>query len=42
MTKMNQEMEMKQNQTFFHGAYSNLTTCPIYQKILKYFNGFQN
>ena len=37
-----QTMEMKQNQTFFHGIYSNLTWIFIGHKILKYFNDFQN
>ena len=32
-------MEMKQNQTFFQGKYSDLTSFIINQKILKYFNG---
>ena len=35
-------MEMKQNQTFFHGTYSNLTSFFIGGKILKYFNDFYN
>ena len=30
-------MEIKQNQTFFHETYSNLTLYPFYQKLLKYF-----
>ena len=33
---------MRQNQTLFHGTYSNLTQIIFYQKILKYFNDFQN
>ena len=32
-------MEMKQNQTFFHVTYSNLTSF-IVDKILKHFNDF--
>ena len=28
-------MEMKQNQIFFHGTYSNLTQYLFFQKILK-------
>ena len=37
-----QAMEMKQDQTFFYGADSNLTSQPFYQKILMYFSDFQN
>ena len=40
-----QTIEMNQNQTFFHGSYSSLTTYLFYLKylkILKYFNDFQN
>ena len=33
---------MKQNQTFFRGAYSNPTSVFIVHKILKYFNNFYN
>ena len=33
-------MEMKQNQTFVHGTYSNLTSFFIGCKVLKYFNDF--
>ena len=33
---------MKQNQTFFHGIYSNLTSFVTGNKILKYFNDFYN
>ena len=33
---------MKQNQTFFHGTYSNLTSFFIGWKILKYFNDLHN
>ena len=33
-------MELKQNQTFFHGTYSNLTVFFIGRKIQKYFNDF--
>ena len=29
MTKVTQTMEMKQNQTFFHETYSNLTLFTI-------------
>ena len=42
MTKVDPNKEMKQNQKFFHGAYSNLTPYVFYQKILKYFNDLQN
>ena len=35
-------MEMKQKQTFFYGAYSNLTSFFIARKVLKYFNIFYN
>ena len=35
-------MEMKQNQTFFHGTYSNLALFFIGCKILKHFNDFYN
>ena len=35
-------IEMKQNCTFFHGAYSNLTSFFIGHKILKYFIDFYN
>ena len=35
-------MEMKQNQTFFHGTYLNLISFLIDPKILKYFNDFHN
>ena len=35
-----QRMEMEQNQTYFHGTYSNLTSFLIGHKILKYFNRF--
>ena len=35
-------MEMKQNQTFFHGAYLNLTLVFIGRKILKYFIDFND
>ena len=35
-------MEMKLNQTSFHGTYLNLTAYLFYQNILKYFNDFQN
>ena len=31
-------MEMKQDETFFHGTHSNLTLFFIGRKILKYFN----
>ena len=30
-------MKVKQNQTFFHGTYSNLISLFISHKILKYF-----
>ena len=42
MTKVNQTMEIKQNQTFSQGTYSNLTLFFIGRKILKYFNDFYN
>ena len=35
-----QTMETKQNQTLFHGKYSNMTSCLFYQRTLKYFNVF--
>ena len=35
-------MEMKQDEKFEHMAYSNLALYLFYQKILKYFNAFQN
>ena len=35
-------MEIEQNETFFHGTYSNLTLFFIGWKILKYFNEFYN
>ena len=40
MTTVNPSNEMKQNQTFFHRIYSNLTPFFIGHKILKYFNDF--
>ena len=40
--KCNQTIKMKQNQTFFHGTYSNLTSYIFHQQILKYFNDFKN
>ena len=40
--KETQTMEIKQNQTFFHRTYSNLTSFFIARKILKYFNDFYN
>ena len=40
--KWNQALEMKQNQTFFHRTYSNLTSFFIGHKILKYPNDFYN
>ena len=40
--KWTQAMEMKQNQTFFHGTYSNLTSIFTGRQILKYFNNFYN
>ena len=40
--KWTQTMEMKQNQTYFHGTYSNMTSFFIGWKILKYFNGVYN
>ena len=42
MTKVNLNNEMKQNQTFFHETYSNLTLFFIGRKKLKYFNDFYN
>ena len=35
-------MEMKQNETFFYGTYSNLTSFFTSHKILKYFNDLYN
>ena len=36
-------MQMKQNQTSFHGTYLNLTAYLLFdQNVLKYFNDFQN
>ena len=35
-------MEMKQNQTSFHGTYLNLIAFFFCQNILKYFSDFQN
>ena len=35
-------MEIKHNQTSFHGAYLNLIAYLFYQNILKYFNDFKN
>ena len=35
-------MEMKRNQTSFHGAYSNLTVYISLSKIIKIFQWFQN
>ena len=40
--KWNQAIELRQNQTFFRGTYSNLTLFFIGRKILKYFNDFCN
>ena len=40
MTQVNQTMEVKQNQIYFHGTYSNLTLFFIGHKILKYSNNF--
>ena len=40
MTKVNQTMDVKQNQIYFHGTYSNLTLFFIGHKILKYSNDF--
>ena len=37
MTKVNLNNEMKQNQTFFHGTYSNLTLFFIGRKKSKIF-----
>ena len=42
MTNLNPTMEMKQNQTFFHETYLNLTSFFIGRKILKYLNDFYN
>ena len=45
MTKVNPNLlmlEMKQNQIFFYGTYSNLTSRFIGRNILKYFNEFYN
>ena len=35
-------MEMKENETFSQGTYSNQTPYLFSQQILKCFNGFQN
>ena len=35
-------MEIKQNETSFHGTYSNLALFFSGCKILKYFNDFNN
>ena len=42
MTKVNPTMEMKQNEAFFHGTYSDLTSFFIGCKILKFINDFYN
>ena len=40
--QLTQTMEMKQNQIFFHGTYSNRTWFFTGHEILKYFNDFCN
>ena len=40
--KWTQKMEMKQNQIFLLGTYSNLTSYLFYQKLLGYFSDFKN
>ena len=40
MIKVDQGMEMKKNQIFFHGLYLNLISLSTGHKILKYFNEF--
>ena len=42
MTKVTQKMEMRQNQIFLHGSYSNLALFFIGRKLLKFFNDFYN
>ena len=42
LLKWTETMEMKQNQTFFHGTYLNLTSFFTGRKMLKYFNDFYN
>ena len=37
MTKVNPKMDMKQNKTFFHGTYSNLTPYLFLSKNFKAF-----
>ena len=39
MTKWTQTIEMKQNQTFFHGIWHHIF---FYHKILRHFNDFPN
>ena len=43
ITKVNPNNENEaKSQAFFHETYSNLTPYLFYQKILKYFDDFQN
>ena len=42
LQQLNQIIEMKQSQTFFHWIHSNLIAFFIGDKILKYFNDFYN
>ena len=42
LLKWTQTIKMQQNQTIFHGTYSNLTSYFIGRKILKNFNDFYN
>ena len=42
MTKVNPNNETETKSRSFHGTYSNLTSYFFYQKILNYFNDFQN
>ena len=42
LLQLNQIIEMKQSQTFFHWMHSNLIAFFIGDKILKYFNDFYN
>ena len=40
MTKQIQRMKIKQNQTFFHGTYTTMTSFFNGRNIVKYFNDF--
>ena len=41
MTKVDPKNGNKTKSLLFHGTYSSLAPCLIYQEILKYFNDFQ-